>query len=342
VLPLTSYIPTFYIPQMPREAAPRSRVGRVQAPKFAAWCFTDNNPTETFDPSQRPSIRCAIWQLERGETTGTLHHQGYIVFNKLLTLANVKHVLPRAHWEKRKGTHAEAWAYCMKPETRVEGPWTYGEGDQPEQGKRNDIEELHKDLIACKTMKEISQDHFPLFLRYSKGIYAYAALHSPERTWKTRVEIHWGVTGAGKSHYAKNHKGAYFKEQGNMAPWWDGYDKQEVVVLEEFYGWLQPSFCLRLFDDTPMTVPIKGGSVPFVAKLIIITSNQSWERWWADTVRYSRPAMARRIDFIKEYTQPYVPPPITREDSVASTHLFGEESPPPVLSVPSVDEMDEE
>jgi len=36
----------------------------------------------------------------------------------------------------------------------------------------------------------------------------------------------------------------------------------------------------RLCDSTPLLVPNKGGYTPFLAKLIIVTSNQPPSQWW--------------------------------------------------------------
>lgn len=85
-----------------------------------AWCFTLNNPTDVQLPSTWPHV-FLTWQVEKGEQ-GTIHLQGYVLFEKRVTLAWIKkEVNSQAHWEPRKGTHDEAVAYCNKKDTRQEG-----------------------------------------------------------------------------------------------------------------------------------------------------------------------------------------------------------------------------
>jgi hypothetical protein len=64
------------------------------------------------------------------------------------------------------------------------------------------------------------------------------------------------------------------------AVWWDGYHSQDTVIIEEFSGWMRIQFVLRLFDRYPMQVQPKSGSVTFVAKKIIVTSNYPPSVWW--------------------------------------------------------------
>lgn len=66
-----------------------------------------------------------IWSLERGEN-GTKHIQGYCEFEaKKRKGAAQKALLPReptrVHVERRRGTAAEAAAYCAKEDTHLEG-----------------------------------------------------------------------------------------------------------------------------------------------------------------------------------------------------------------------------
>ncbi len=77
------------------------------------------------------------------------HIQGYLYLKKQARLAAMKKLLPRAHWEPRKGSHKQARAYCMKEETRTAGPFEWG--DPPAQGKRTDVENIVKVRTAKYT-----------------------------------------------------------------------------------------------------------------------------------------------------------------------------------------------
>jgi hypothetical protein len=75
-------------------------------------------------------------------------------------------------------------------------------------------------------------------------------------------------------------------------PWWDGYDGQEVIVIDEFYGWLKRDFMYRLIDRYPMMLEVKGGAVPMQAKHVIFTSNKHPKEWYP---RVGLGALVRRF-----------------------------------------------
>lgn len=70
-------------------------------------------------------LKFAVWQLESCPDTGRLHLQGYAELESPMRLAAFKRRLgdDRAHVEERRGSSAQAIAYCEKPESRVAGPW---------------------------------------------------------------------------------------------------------------------------------------------------------------------------------------------------------------------------
>ena len=94
------------------------------------WVFTLNNPVlPEDDPSNFLSTAMyCVWQLEKGES-GTIHIQGYCIFRTLKSLSSLRTLQSRAHWEIRRGTHAEAKAYCTKEDSRhlVDGSAVAGE-----------------------------------------------------------------------------------------------------------------------------------------------------------------------------------------------------------------------
>lgn len=80
------------------------------------WCFTVNNPSD----EDRLSLTAVIATCQRyiyGNEVGdqgTPHIQGYLEFKNQKTLGPLKSLLPRAHWEKAKGTPEQNWDYCSK------------------------------------------------------------------------------------------------------------------------------------------------------------------------------------------------------------------------------------
>lgn len=92
-----------------------------------------------------------------------------------------------------------------------------------------------------------------------------------------------GETGTGKSRFAfSNFPDAYYlpfpKQSGT---YWDGYEGQNTVVIEEASGArFSYTQLLSLLDRYPMQVPIHGGSVQFVSRRILFTTNTHPEEWY--------------------------------------------------------------
>lgn len=72
-----------------------------------------------------PGCRYVCGQLEKAPTTDKLHIQWFVNFDKPQRHSCIKKFDNSVHTEKVKINNG-AHDYCMKEETRVEGPWTYG------------------------------------------------------------------------------------------------------------------------------------------------------------------------------------------------------------------------
>ncbi|QBL97863.1 replication-associated protein [Wastewater CRESS DNA virus 2] len=263
------------------------------------WVFTINNPESQInvDLEQEPTVKYAVWQLEMGKE-GTLHYQGYVEFTKMTTIDQVKSMgeeFARAHLEPRKGSREQARDYCMKEDSRVEGPWEHGDFKAGGQGARTDIIGLKKQIDEGKGLTEIWDSHPMEFLKYHKGIEKIMFEKQVFRDWMPDVYVVIGRTGAGKSSWC--HQQAPLAHVKQRSKWWDGYDGQEDVILDDFYGWIQPDELLRLCDRYKMMVEKKGGQVQMLCKRIFINSNTFPSSWYKAWVSGALPfeAFVRRV-----------------------------------------------
>lgn len=122
-----------------------------------------------WEPPTDPAIRFVIWQLEEAPTTGHLHYQGYVEFNKVVkyTTATTLLKLPvKPHLTKCNGTAQQNIAYCSKSDGRIRGPWQYGEPGK--QGKRNDLEDAVSTL-KTRGINAVIEEHTSVFVKYPSG-----------------------------------------------------------------------------------------------------------------------------------------------------------------------------
>ena len=124
--------------------------------------------------------------------------------------------------------------------------------------------------------------------------HSYAFHLSKPRKFKTQVTVIYGETGVGKSRWAsETYPDAYWKPPNSK--WWDNYENEETIIIDEFYGWLPYCEMLRLLDRYPCQVETKGGSVNFAPKTIIILSNKAPEDWY-DKEKCAWAPLERRIE----------------------------------------------
>lgn len=156
---------------------------------YKNWMFTINNPEESEDPKAWKGVDYLVYQLEQG-ADGTPHYQGYVELSKKGRISALKKLNPRAHWDRRNGTQAQAIAYCTKDDTRVEGPWE--QGSQTNQGKRTDLE------AACATAADeginaCRQQHPSEFAKYAKNLQMIAAGAKLDRATLKRKSVYDNV-----------------------------------------------------------------------------------------------------------------------------------------------------
>lgn len=240
------------------------------------WVWTLNNPTDAEKDDVKKivdtneDVTYVIYGREVGQS-GTPHLQGYLELSAKLRLGGVKRIrgMGRCHLELRKGTQEQAVTYCKK-----DGDWDeFGVLFASQQGRRSDLDQIKELLDDGKRDESIAESHFGSWCRYRKSFAAYRGLKSKRVARDVSVYVIYGVPGVGKTRIIFEKEEDLFIVSDPTLTWFDGYDGEEAILIDDYRGGGNAAFLLRLLDRYPLQLPIKGGFVPMAATRIFITSN---------------------------------------------------------------------
>lgn len=283
--------------------------------KCRNWTFTLYNydsgyiefiKTITSDPGLH-KIKVFGCQEEQCPTTGKQHLQGYIGMINACSMSHIKKTLQRSdiHLEVMRGSINDSINYCSKSSSKVEGGYSVYIGDS-NQGERTDLKKI-ADKIKNRemTIEDVMDENPQLFCQYKNGLKEIAnKAYRIKRTTKTKVIVIYGASGSGKSRDAFNRDDVYRLTKGNgNAVWFDGYNYNKTVVIDDFYGWLPFDTLLQLTDRYDYNVDVKGSKMTFNSPTIVITSNKSPLEWYSNLSEEHKYALLRRIDECYYYTK---------------------------------------
>jgi len=252
------------------------------------WLLTI--PHHAYLPYLPPTIAYIKEQLERGNDTGYLHWQLLVVFERKCRLAAVRRIFGDVHAELTKSKRAND--YVWKDDTAVEGTrfelgalklqrnsdvcWTTVWNDA--KGGRLDVIPPDIRVRHYGNLRRIGMDYLTPVGMERKCI------------------VFWGTSGSGKSRRAWHEAGvgAYVKDP--LTKFWDGYQGQEHVVIDEFRGGISIGHLLRWLDRYPVNVEVKGAAVALRAQCIWITSNLDPVNWYNDLDAETLQALLRRLE----------------------------------------------
>jgi len=278
---------------------------------------------------QAIGLKYGIIALERGQTKpdgtpGNLHLQCYFQFKNQIWATSLRKKLPHVHIEEELpySDGPSNVRYCKKGEQshdeyeqlKDKGPnygknvkilFEYGEVSNPsKRGKRNDLKRVDKAIREeGMTMKQLVENKIiknNQTFNYAKNI---MPLLTEERKQSPLVIYLWGASNTGKTQDAIQIANTYSSvhyQAGDNSKFWDSYEQDPCVVIEEFKG----KFCsitkmLSILDRFPLKVEVKGSSREFNSNCIIFTSqfNPAHVYPTEDVTQF-----IKRIDIIRFYT----------------------------------------
>lgn len=312
-------------------------------------------------PTELPKgCKYMIYQKEMCPETGRLHYQGYVELDKPTRINAVKRLFGGngMHLDKRRGTQEEAIFYCSKDESKVGPTMVFGEPSK--QGNRTDVENAIHILKNGGKLLNILDENPSLYIRSYKGLQAASTLMIKQRLGKIilgfEVVVLYGPTGTGKTHTATMWTEDVYKipAYDRTKLWFDGYDGEQTIVLDEFHGQLEFNTLKQLLDKYVLQWPVKGSFIYSQWKTVIVCSNKHPQEWYPDHSIEEWQQLERRITTLKEMSVPYrdtsgrssqviltandIVPLVLDDDSDAKTiPLFevDDQEPPEIIEVPN-------
>lgn len=277
----------------------------LQMSRARAWCFTINNIADDFTPEglhhalEAVKCRYLVFQKELSPTTKKEHIQGYVSFSGVVRFNAIQKVLPGAHLEVAKGSALQNKAYCTKEDSRLFGPWEFGDAPQP--GKRKDIDVVREMVRAGKKMREIAEVVSSYQgLKFASEYIKYQPV--PDREPPLVYWLH-GSTGSGKTRWAYERA----KDCGvelcridstEKSVFFDPYVDQCYVLFDDYRPQRMPfSQLLSVTDRYPMRVRVLYGTVLWVPEIIVFTCPYSIEECFKYRCEEDLTQLKRRVSF---------------------------------------------
>lgn len=267
------------------------------ARKFTSWVFTWNNYPEDHEKIFQKLVKGEVfryfaWGEEIGEK-GTPHLQGFFGTRNSRAHQGLKQYLPGIWFEGMKGRLKDSEAYCSK-QSKLKTV-----GEMPVQGKRNDLNEIKEKILKEKKNPGDIIDSLENFqqIRFAECLMKYRKPYKGERI----VKYYWGSTGTGKTKTADEELVDYDTisySNGFII----GYNGNKNVLIDDFRGEMPYNLLLKLCDRYSVVINIKGGTMPWNAEKITITSDRNIDLLYKNVGDLGQ--LKRRITEFREFKGP--------------------------------------
>lgn len=135
---------------------------------MTCWCFTSYE--EEKPPYRDEWMRYLVFQQETCPDTGRTHWQGYLelLVKKRLSFFKEDAYYATPHFEKRRGTRAEAIAYCKKEESAV--PGTVEEHGVPGEDSACEAYASMVSQLKADPVAFAPEEHLGVYLRTKRSV----------------------------------------------------------------------------------------------------------------------------------------------------------------------------
>lgn len=238
------------------------------------WAFTDFKllDLKRIYNENKYVIRAIGWGVEICPTTKKKHLQGHIQFINKKRRGGVKKILESKciHVEACRGTIEHNTTYCSK-----DGKYQLL-GIFISQGHRTDWEDIFKMIEEGATEDDLRIQYYTLWTRYNRAMVRHIQAvqkRNSKKFRKVEVELICGPTGTGKTSKAVEENPDAFKITGAELKWWDGYEMEKTLIIDEYSNDIGITRLLNYLDGFQTRLDVKGSFAYANWTKVIITTN---------------------------------------------------------------------
>ena len=184
-----------------------------------------------------------------------------------------------------KGTEDTVIEYATKEESRIDGPYVFGQRPVQLSSKR-DWDRIHEDVKAGR-FDQVPADILIKHYGNLKAIRHDTIMGEPYNHHRCRGLWIMGKAGLGKSHFVNVFLKDRFKtvQDKNLNKWFDGYVDQKVISIQD----IDPNhvylldFMKRWADKWSFAAEVKGSTVVPKHHLLCVTSNHTIDQVFRPT-----------------------------------------------------------
>lgn len=204
-----------------------------------------------------------------------------------------------------KGSPQQNLDYCSKADDNF---WQHGDIKKASQGSRTDLEAPIDFIVKTPTCTDLDlAENFPVaYVKFNRGLKDFKNTLKRKHERLDRditVSIFYGEGGTGKTSFAitlcKRLGISYYilSPPDDRNVWWQDYDGEKAIILDDFYGWIKPHVLYRVCDRNPLKLNQKGTSAMADYDYVFITSNKHPKDWYKPEVfaRLDETAYFRRF-----------------------------------------------
>ena len=261
------------------------------------WAFTDfnlENQTKYASLVEQCVCTYVCYGIEYAPTTGKAHLQGYLHFKNPRTTREGRTVFGKTHSEFCWHSRDKNIEYCKKG-TKILGETFFEFGKKPNQGYRTDIENVEYILKTTRSLQDVIDNHFNLYIQYRSRFLNYLEDTEKPRTEMTKGIWYHGPAGCGKSTYIKNNffgtEVVWLEYDGKFFSDYNGH--KTVIFDDQDISKFSRSVILKLLNHTPFKLRCLGSYREFNADRVIFIDNFHYSHYFGEDE-----AIARRLKAI--------------------------------------------